>query len=162
MHVNTSRKAMPTNHAGLASYTPAIRTSTARVTRSPWSATRPVRRRLDRRTAAIRADRHRHRRRRLRHAPLPHRHHRPSGHPDHPDPSGPGGSGKTMALRHVPETKPSARRVITDGPSGNTGLDTTPAAGSRRRCVALRPSASASQRETPTDRPPKSKSASLS
>jgi len=46
--------AVSENCVGSLIYTPAIRISTARVIRSLWSATLPVRRKLDRRTAAIR------------------------------------------------------------------------------------------------------------
>jgi hypothetical protein len=38
---------------GCQNYTPAIKTSMARLIRSPWSATLPAQRKLDRRTAAI-------------------------------------------------------------------------------------------------------------
>jgi hypothetical protein len=73
-----------------------------------------------------------------------------------------GGSGRMTAQRPAPETRPCARRDITAGPSGNAGRATMPAAASRRRCAASRPSGNASPRETPTARPPKSTSASPS
>lgn len=52
-HSAAKKLAMSANCVGLASYTPAMRTSTARVIRSPWFAALPVRFKLDRRTAAI-------------------------------------------------------------------------------------------------------------
>lgn len=47
-----------------------------------------------------------------------------------------GGCGRKIARQHAPETTPCAPPDITDVLSGNGGLDTTPAAGSRRGCAA--------------------------
>ena len=70
--------------------------------------------------------------------------------------------GRRIAQLPRPATKPSAPHATTAARFGSDGQDTTPAAAPKRRCEASSRSASASPRETLTDKPPKSTSASPS
>ncbi len=72
------------------------------------------------------------------------------------------GPGKRIARHHGHETKPCGPPDILAERSGSAGPNTTPEAGSRRRCGASKPSEIASPPETPTVKPPKSTSASHS
>ena len=72
------------------------------------------------------------------------------------------GRGRRIARPQSPATRPCAPPGTMAGRSGSDGPDTMSEAESKRRCAASRPSATASPRETPTARPPKSRSASPS
>jgi hypothetical protein len=97
-----------------------------------------------------RADRHGHRRRRLRHTPLPQGHHRTRRRSDHPDPKERTSLERRLPGPTRPQRHPARDAILRAGStglrgptgatvpshSGNAGPDTTPAAGSRRRCAA--------------------------
>jgi hypothetical protein len=61
-----------------------------------------------------------------------------------------GGHGKSTVLQDAPETKPCAPPGTTDEYSGSDGPGTMSEAGSKRKCAASRPSATATPRETQT------------
>jgi hypothetical protein len=99
--------------------------------------------------------------------PLPHGDHRPPSHRDHPDPHErasverglPGGNREKRDTARHPAPRPGILEAMDRIPRRK--------AGSRQRCFASSPSASASAPEPPTTRDPgrqtaKSKSASLS
>jgi hypothetical protein len=67
--------------------------------------------------------------------------------------------GKRIAQLHGRAAKPCAPHATTAARSGNGGQDTTPAAVPKPGCAVSSPTASASPREAPTARPPKSTSA---
>lgn len=69
---------------------------------------------------------------------------------------------KTLAVqnRYRRADGPLTLRVDIEPASATDGMDVTPATGSKRRCVASSPSESGSPPGTPTDKPPKSASAS--
>ena len=104
----------------------------------------------------------RDRRRGLRHPPLPRRHHRGATPSRSSRSAGTAGRGRRTVRPPSRATRPCAPPATTGARSGSAGPATTPAAGSRPRCGASKPSASASPQETPTARPPKSTSASPS